>query len=262
MICAPGPPKTMSGSCRCTFCQPAPVEPDHIESGPWLVPAYIAVVPGRAPKAYRLLRTILNTAVSDGHLARNPCQVKGAAQDRTAERLIPTVAEVQALADAMPDRLALLVLLAAWCGFRRGELLALRRSDVDLLHGSIRIERTFHQLRDGSLIIGPPKTDAGRRTIHYPPTLADAVAEHLSSYVGADPESLLFTGEKGGPLRPHVLQAAWQKARDSVGVNYHLHDLRHLGATLAAGTGASTKEDHAPAWPSESASGPHLPTRQ
>jgi integrase len=156
--------------------------------------------------------------------------------------MIPTVAEVETLARAMPDRLCLLVLLAAWCGFRRGELLALRRCDVDLLHGSIRIERTVHQLRDGSLVPGPPKTDAGRRTVHYPLTLADAVTSHLSAYVAREPDSLLFTGEKGGPLRPHVLQTAWERARTSVGVTYRLHDLRHLGATLAAGTGATTKE--------------------
>jgi integrase len=199
-------------------------------------------VPGRAHKAYRLLRAILNTAVADERLVRNPCQVKGAGQDRSAERMIPTVAEVETLVQAMPDRLGLLVLLAAWCGFRRGELLALRRCDVDLMHGSIRIERTVHQLRDGSLVLGPPKTDAGRRTVHYPLTLADAVTSHLSAFVASEPESLLFTGEKGGPLRPHVLQAAWECARRSAGVTYRLHDLRHLGATLAAGTGATTKE--------------------
>jgi len=56
------------------------------------------------------------------------------------------------------------------------------------------------------------------------------------------PNALLFTGQKGGPLRPHVLQAAWERARRSVGATYRLHDLRHLGATLAAGTGATTKE--------------------
>ena len=117
------------------------------------------VVPGRAHKAYRLLRAILNTAVADERILRNPCKVKGAGQDRSAERVIPTVAEVQALAEAMPAHLSLLVQLAAWCGLRRGELLGLQRCDIDLVHGSIRVERAVHQLRDATLAVGPPKTD-------------------------------------------------------------------------------------------------------
>ncbi len=48
---------------------------------------------------------------------------------------------------------------------------------------------------------------------------------------------------KGGPLTPHVLQDAWSKARAEVGLpDLHLHDLRHLAGTLAACTGAGTKE--------------------
>ena len=78
--------------------------------------------------------------------------------------------------------------------------------------------------------------------MHYPQTLSDAVANHLANFVEDDPSAPLFTGERGGPLRPHVLQAAWDRARRQVGVSFRIHDLRHLGATLAATTGASTKE--------------------
>jgi integrase len=53
----------------------------------------------------------------------------------------------------------------------------------------------------------------------------------------------VFTGEKGGPVRPHVLQKAWVKAKAATGLqSLHLHDLRHAGNTWAAATGASTKE--------------------
>jgi integrase len=65
----------------------------------------------------------------------------------------------------------------------------------------------------------------------------------LAEYVVASPDSLLFTGEKGGPLRPHVLQAAWDKARRRTDLQrLHFHDLRHSGNTWAAATGASTAE--------------------
>ena len=48
---------------------------------------------------------------------------------------------------------------------------------------------------------------------------------------------------KGGPLAPHVLQKAWANARSQLDLDdVHLHDLRHLAGTLAASTGAGTKE--------------------
>jgi hypothetical protein len=55
-----------------------------------------------AAKCYRLLRAILNTAVEDRHLVANPCTIKGAGVEPSDERPIPTVAQVYALADAVP----------------------------------------------------------------------------------------------------------------------------------------------------------------
>ncbi len=112
--------------------------------------------PARAAKGYRLLRTILGTAVTDRHLLVNPCQVKGAAAEHTPERPIPSVSEVTALADAMPEHLRLLVLLAAWCGLRRGELLGLTRNDFDTLHWTVYFERAVTELADGTVEVGEP----------------------------------------------------------------------------------------------------------
>lgn len=198
--------------------------------------------PGRAAKCYRLLRAILNTAEMDRVIAFNPCRIRGAGTERIVERVIPTLAEAEELANAMPERLRLLVRVATWCGLRRGELLALRRKDLDLKLGAVRVERSAHQMRDGTIVYGPPKTAAGLRTVRWPPNLQGEVGAHLHRFVDIDPEALVFTGERGGPLRQHVLHAAWRKACRSVVVSYRLHDLRHLGATLAATTGASTKE--------------------
>lgn len=65
----------------------------------------------------------------------------------------------------------------------------------------------MHQLADATLILGPPKTDAGRRTVVIPPHILDDLAVHFDR-VGPDEADLVFTGEKGGPMRPHVLQKA------------------------------------------------------
>jgi hypothetical protein len=89
---------------------------------------------------------------------------------------------------------------------------------------------------------GPPKTDAGRRTIAIPAAVVDDLRRHLHQYAQAGSDGYVFTGEKGGPLAPHVLQKEWARAREAVGVEHlHLHDLRHLAGTLAATTGAGTK---------------------
>ncbi len=199
--------------------------------------------PSTAAKAYRLLSTILRTAAADNLIAKNPCQVKGAAVERAGERPTASVAEVAALADAMPERWRVAVLLAAWCQLRRGELLGLRRRDLDLLRGELRVEQTLQNLLDSSVVIGPPKTPAGLRTLAVPKHLVPALENHLTTFVGSDVDSLVLTGEKGAPLRPQHLQAAWNKARATIGrPDLHLHDLRHSGLTWSAATGATTAE--------------------
>ena len=86
-------------------------------------------------KAYRLLKAILNTAVPDELLVRNPCMLRGAASERTPERRPPTLAEVQALATVISAALA--DVGRPRSGLRWGELLGLTRRRVNLLHGTL-----------------------------------------------------------------------------------------------------------------------------
>jgi len=199
--------------------------------------------PGAAKSAYRVLRAIFNTAVHDERRLRNPCQIAGAGSDRTSERPVPTVAQVAALTEAMPESLRLAVTLAAWGGLRRGEVLALRRKDIDPLGSSVRVERALSELSDGTLIFADPKTDAGIRTVHLPDFAISEAMHHMDSFVKADPNALLFTGRGGVPVRPKSLASPYQKARASLGLDHiRFHDLRHFSLTMAAVTGASTKE--------------------
>lgn len=196
-----------------------------------------------AAKCHRLLRSILGTAVEDGLIPANPCTIKGAGVERAAERAIPTVAQAHQLADAIEPRLRCLVLVAAFIGLRKSELLGLRRRDVDVEQLTITVAQQRQLDRHGRHLIGPPKTDAGCRTVAIPMTLAALLEQHLETYSQPDDDGYVCTGQKGGPLAPHVLQAAWLKARAEVGLpELHLHDLRHLAGTLAASTGAATKE--------------------
>lgn len=177
-----------------------------------------------AAKCYRLLRSILGTAVEDGLIPANPCTIKGAGIEPADERPIPTVAEALQLADAIHPRLRTAVFLAAFVGLRKGELLGLQRADLDLGDQEITIARQRQLDR------------------HGPAALVDDLHAHLDAYAQPGADGYVFTGHKGGPLGPHVLQNAWAKARAEVGMPLlHLHDLRHLAGTLAASTGAGTK---------------------
>lgn len=199
--------------------------------------------PSTVAKCYRLLRAILNTAVEDGHLSANPCSIRGAGVEPCDERRIATVDEVYALADAVSPRLRAFVLLAAFGGLRRGELFGLTRRDINLLHRTLEVRAQRQESKSGATIVGPPKSAAGRRRLSLPAEIVPAIEDHLAQWVEAGPDALVFVGERGAPLRPGVWQREWVRARTKVGrPDLHLHDLRHVAGTLAAATGASTKE--------------------
>ncbi len=198
--------------------------------------------PAIAPKAYQVLRASLNTAVNDGLIAVNPCRIKGAGQTHPAERPIASMAEVEELAGAIDERFRLMVLLAYWCSLRIGELRALCRSDIDLLHGWIDVREQIVDVA-GHLMAGPPKTAAGRRRVAIPPHIRPQVADHLDWLV-PNKDGFVFTGLEGeGPLPSVTWGRVWTAARRATGLTHlRLHDLRHSGNTLAAATGASTRE--------------------
>ena len=90
---------------------------------------------------------------------------------------------------------------------------------------------------------GPPKSDAGRRTVAIPPHLLGAVQEHLACHVGPDPDDLLFPAQHGGHLAPSTFYRHFYKARAVAGrADARFHDLRHTGAVLAASGGANLAE--------------------
>jgi integrase len=194
-------------------------------------------------KAYRLLSRILGAAVEAGYLLRNPCTVKGAGQERAPEMRFATVAQVAALADTIDPRYRALVLVAAYGGLRWGELVGLKVKRVDLLHGRVAVAEQVAEV-NGQLIPGPPKTEAGRRTVTLPAVVAAALAEHLAEFVEQDPDGLVFPAPEGGYLRrSNFRRRWWLPATRAAGVEgLRFHDLRHSAATLALAAGANTRE--------------------
>jgi len=73
-----------------------------------------------ADGAYRVLRAIINTAVTDGLIAKSPCTVKGAGSTAAAERPVASVAELTAAIEAIPEQYRAGYAIAAWFRLRRG----------------------------------------------------------------------------------------------------------------------------------------------
>jgi integrase len=146
---------------------------------------------------------------------------------------------------AMPAELRAGVILAAWGTLRLGEVLALEKSDIDLVAGRVLITKTLGEIgsRKMSIPLGTPKSDAGIRSVHLPGSVLPQLAHHMEHFVGQSPNSPLFTGSTGKHLWQKAFRRAWHSAIEAVGVPpFHFHDLRHFAATMAGQAGATSSE--------------------
>ena len=180
--------------------------------------------------------------MTDGLIARNPCTIAGGGAERSPERPVASLAQVWALAEAVEPR------FPRSCSLPRSQACAsgswqAYRGCIDLAEGTITVVQALVERDDHSLLIGPPKTEAGRRTFTVPAALIPELEKHLVRYVGPADDALVFTGAQGAPLRRGNWSVKWQAATKAVGLpGFRLHDLRHTCNTLTAATGASTRE--------------------
>jgi len=95
----------------------------------------------------------MNTAVADDLIVANPCRVRGAGVTKRVKKIRPaSLAELEAIATTVPGKYKVLILLAAWCALRFGELTELRRSDVDLKTGTLHVRRSVVTTNTGRLV--------------------------------------------------------------------------------------------------------------
>ncbi|MFC7458037.1 tyrosine-type recombinase/integrase [Brachybacterium sp. GCM10030267] len=210
------------------------------------VGSFSSDTPAARANAYRVLSQVFRAAVEDGIVTETPVRVKGAGQyTRKREGHALQASEVYALSEKVPEGRRLAILLAAFCALRPGEVLGLRRRDVDPRTHSLSIRETASAVHAGTSRVGPVKTSSSVRTVHYPSAVQEAVLEHLTKHTGAEPTDHLFPSPRGDgqPLSYggylHMFKRAAEDAELS---DLKPHDLRHTGATLAAATGATTRE--------------------
>ena len=198
----------------------------------------------RNAQAYAVLGALLNTATDDGLIDRSPARIKGAAQVKHAKRSVVLLEphELTALAEAMPAPLRMTVLLAGWCGLRRGELFALRRADITADGSAVRVHEAVTH-RGGRSVAGPTKTKESRRTVtvpvHLRPALIDTGGPRRP---GQDRAAVRRSGD-GQLLRRGPIRTPFFAARESISKgDLHFHDLRHFGGVMAALAGGTTRE--------------------
>jgi integrase len=222
-------------------------------------PRPLTLHPNTGSKVYRMLRSIVTTAVDDGLLAENPVHIRGAARESIIDRPLLTWDQVAKLADAIEPRFSALVWLAASTGLRFGELSGLIPDDLDLHDpsaASVRVHRALAFQRGRGAVIGAPKTDSAYRSVSIPEPVVERLVEHCDQFVGViDADALVFMSVRGRPLANSYFAPFWRRARAAVGLNdVRFHDLRHLAGTEAASAGASLREvmarmGHAPPRP-------------
>jgi integrase len=153
-----------------------------------------------------------------------------------AERALWKMAD-DGRADCNHDRRYLaLVLLATFASLRWGEVTALRRADLDLAAGTVRVRVAFVERSTGEILLRPPKSRAGRRVVGIPQAIIPVLREHLSIFVKEEPGALIFPGVMRGPLRRGNFNkmSAWPYAVKSIDAEgLHFHDLRHTGNHFA-----------------------------
>jgi integrase len=243
----------------------------------------------------------MTAAEDDKIIPRNPCQIKGAGDEKAPERPVLTVAQAFALAErigrrpvgniwqlpaggyrlrfgrdgimhASPEvfdtraaaewalwkladegradfrhdrRFSAFVLVATFASLRWGEAIALRRGDLDLEAGSVRVRAAYVERSTGEILLGPPKPRAGRRVVGIPAVIIPELRDHLAVFVQAEADALVFPGPKGGPMRRSNFNklSGWPHAVRSTGAEgLHVHDLRHTGNTFAASSGAGLRD--------------------
>ncbi len=203
--------------------------------------------------AYRLVRSILQAAEEEELILRAPPNIRGAGSARVKRVAVPaTLDELAVIIDAMPERLRLLIVLAAFVGLREGELLELRRSDIDGVTGRIGVTRkvdkdvipgTKDACPNCGRVISPPKTASGVRTVHVPPPFLPMLQKHLLEHTAPGPAGLLFAGDRTDHMSVRYLMDRYRPAREAADrPDLTIHHLRHTALTLAGQHGATAAE--------------------
>lgn len=197
------------------------------------------------------LHKALDSALKLGLVSRNVAD--SVERPKIKRREIQTMNEsdiYRFLEMARPTQYYSLFYILLFTGLRRSESLALRWSDVDLLICQLSVNRTLHQLHNGKIVFGQPKTNNSRRTIALSPSTVIVLREHKEQQeqlrqsldITFSDNDLVFCQYDGKPLLPDSITHTWHRLILQAGLKgIRLHDARHSHASLMLKQGVHPK---------------------
>jgi integrase len=216
----------------------------HADIAKWV--SSIRLAAGSVRYIHRVMFLILELAVRDGRIARNPAAGVRLPKTAKAEKRFLARTQVFALADAaaqypLPEvgaQYRAMVLVLAFCGLRWGEAAGLKAGRLDLLRRRLTVAETLIEV-GGHLVWGTPKSHAAR-SVPIPSFVADLLAEVIA---GKAADDLVFTTWRGKPLRNlNFRRDVFDRAAEDAGLaGLTPHELRHTAASLAVSAGANVK---------------------
>jgi integrase len=183
---------------------------------------------------HRTLSQALVHAVKTEVLFKNPAEQVKPPRPPGREIAILTKPEVaELLRAAEPTWLYLPVLVGVTTGMRRGELLGLRWSDLELKAARLTVNQSLERV-NGKTVFKSPKTTTGRRPITLPALTIEALARHRAAQaadrlrLGLGKPDLVFSHSDGSPPDPDSVSKAFNRLIKAAGVRrITFHGLRH-----------------------------------
>jgi integrase len=218
-----------------------------------------ALLGKRKPSTVHAMLTILNTAFNDAirwqRLGSNPCKSVMLPQAEKHEGPVLTGEQAQSLLTAAKGhRLEGFIHLALATGLRKGELLGLKWSDIDMETRLLKVSRNAAYLPDDTghyrMSEGTPKSRAGKRSIRLPQFAVNALKEQkvrqleqrLQAGSAWTDTGLIFSNHRGTYYSLSALDSQFKRLVAGAGLPaMRIHDLRHSAATLLLKMGVDMK---------------------
>jgi integrase len=162
-------------------------------------------------QAHAILKKSLRVAMYEGKVSANVADLVKAPKTETDKRQALTVDQARAVLRAAGDDPRWW--LAVFYGMRQGEVLGLRRGDVDLAGGVLHVRQSLQTDTSGQLIFGPPKSKASRRPLPLLPQVEVRLRLALAD-LPDDPEALIFSNQ-GRPIQPKRDWLNWRALLDA-----------------------------------------------
>jgi integrase len=213
----------------------------------WRAPE-IKRAPNQTVKAYKHLKTLMTWAQKRSWIAVNPCEIERGSAYTPSEPIAPDRQQVQIMLESATNQFKIILALAAFGGLRKGEILELRRKDLEISEDNgerwVRVSVARGVVWDGSLaIVRKPKSDAGVRSLLLPLSISDLIIGHLRT-IGIDPDALLFTRRTGSNEHwgKYEMNPLWRSIRAQAGYTGRFHSLRTFAATEFAKLNPTNQE--------------------